>query len=148
MKPTAQPTNKISKIYYCHKGALLWPTLIFLEFLFDYVLAFCCILLLQPHGIVTATLFVFMPASLNFQILVLPLNVCQLNVLLVKIFEKKLALIIFSTALQAAIFQITIICPYHYKAQLIRCFRLLLAICFQPLTDLNNFRKKILLSME
>ena len=42
MEPTAQPTNKISKIYYCHKGALLWPTLIFFGFLFDYVLAFCC----------------------------------------------------------------------------------------------------------
>ena len=76
MEPTAQPTNKISKIYYCHKGALHWPTLIFLRFLFDYVLAFCCILLLQPHEIVTATPFVFMPASLNFQILLLPLNVC------------------------------------------------------------------------
>ena len=119
VEPTAQPANKISLICYCHKGALLWPTLIFLGFLFDYVLAFCCILLLQPHSIVTATPFVFMSASLNFQILLLPLNVCLLNELLVKIFAKKLALIIFSMALQAAIFQITIICPYHYKAQLI-----------------------------
>ena len=89
-----------------------------------------------------------MPASLNFQILLLPLNVCQLNMLLVKIFAKKLVLIIFSMALQAAIIQIRIISPYHYKAQLITCFRLLLAICFQALTDLNNFRKKILLSIE
>ena len=148
MEPTAQPMNKISKIYYCHKDALLWPMLIFLRFLFDYVLALCCILLLQPHGIVTAMHFIFMPASLNFQILLLPLNVCQLNVLLVKIFAKKLALIIFSMALQPAIFQITIISPYHYKAQLILCFRLLLAICFQALNNLNHFKKKILLSME
>ena len=125
MEPTAQPTNKISKIYYCHKGALHWPTLIFLRFFFDYLLAFCCILLFQPHRIVTATPFAFMSASLNFQILLLPLNVCQLNVLLVKIFAKKLVLIIFSMALQAAIIQIAIISPYHYKAQLITCFRLL-----------------------
>ena len=95
MEPTAQPMNKISKIYYCHKDALLWLTLIFLGLLFDYVLAFCCILLLQPHGIVMAMPLVFMPASLNFQILLLPLNVCQLNMLLVKISAKKLALIIF-----------------------------------------------------
>ena len=139
MEPTAQPTNKISKIYYCHKRCI---ALIFLRLLFDFVLAFCYILLLQPHEIVTATPFVFMPTSLNFQILLLPLNVCQLNVLLVKIFAKKLAFIIFSMSLQAAIFQITIICPYHYKAQLITCYRLLLAICFQALTDLNNFRKR------
>ena len=89
MEFTAQPTNKISKIYYCHKGAYFWPTLIFFGFLFDYVLAFGCVLLLQPHGIVTATPLVFMPAFLNFEILLLPLYVCQLNVMLVKIFAKK-----------------------------------------------------------
>ena len=61
----------------------------FFWFLFDYVLAFCCILLLQPHEIVTATPLVFMPGSLNFEILLLPLNVCQLNVMLLKIFAKK-----------------------------------------------------------
>ena len=63
MEPTAQTTNKISKIYYCPKSALLWPTLIFLRFLFDCVLALCCMLLLQPHEIVTAMPFVFMPTS-------------------------------------------------------------------------------------
>ena len=121
---------------------------LFFWFLFDYVLAFCCILLLQPHEIVTATPLVFMPGSLNFEILLLPLNVCQLNVMLLKIFAKKLALIIFSMALQSSIFHITIICPYHYKAQLITCFRLLLAICFQALTTLIISGIRILLSME
>ena len=115
---------------------------LFFWFLFDYVLAFGCILLLQPHGIVTATPLVFMPASLNFEILLLPLYVCQLNVMLVKIFAKKTCFNHFFNGTTSIHISNHNHLSIPLQSSVNHVFSITVSNLFSSPNDLNNFRNK------